>query len=256
MNKQLINRYWWLPVLFAGTGLSSFTLFTIDDPGSGAPPQKKFNNYYYVHVKDSIPDEKTSDKDEEDWGVGFKTCELDKAIAEMENTIARAKTELKTKDWKKVELQMQEAMKEIEKIDMTKIKMDMEESLNKIDWERMEKEIKKSLKDLQETELPKMKKEMQENLSKQFEGSEKQIAQSKEELLMQKGKINSEWGKGFAETMKNLDKTLLDAKEQLKEFKIMSEELQKDGLIKKGENADIKYKNGELYLTAKNNPKK
>lgn len=249
MNKHWINRYWWLPVLFAGIGLSSFTLFNFADPGSVAPPQPNFK-ITLTQLKDTLP----SDEDD-DWQFHLKTKELDKAIAEMEKQIVKAKTELKNKDWKKIDEEMEKAMKEIDKIDLSKMKSDLEQQMKNIDFEKMEKELKESLKKLEEVDLPKMKKEMQEQLTKELAASEKELANSKKELQLQKEKMKGQIGKKLAETMQNLDKTFSDAKEQLKEFKKMTEEMEKDGLIKNGENADITFKHGELYINGKKQSK-
>ncbi|MBI1780450.1 MAG: hypothetical protein HYR66_03675 [Sphingobacteriales bacterium] len=249
MNKKWISRYWWLPVFVSGIGLSSFTLFNFADPGSVAPPQPSFR-ITLAQLKDTAP----SDEDG-DWQFHIKTGELDKAIAEMEKQIVKAKTEFKKQDWKKIDEEMEKAMKEMDKVDLSKMKLDLEQQMKNIDFEKMEKELKESLKKLEEVDLPKMKKEMQEQLTKELAAADKELANSKKELQLQKEKMKGQIGKNLAETMQNLDKVLLDAKEQLKEFKKMTEEMEKDGLIKKGENADVTFRHGELYINGKKQSK-
>lgn len=252
MNKNWITRNWWLPVLIAGIGLSSFTVFDITDPGSVSPPQPKFN-VMFAQLKDTLP--KDENDDDNDGQYHIKTGELDKAIAEMEKQILKAKTEFKNKDWKKIDEEMERAMKEIDKVDLSKMKLDLEQQLKSVDFEKMEKELKESLKKMEEVDLPKMKKEMQEQLTKELAAADKELAKSKKELQLQKEKMKGELGKNLAETMQNLDKVFLDAKEQLKEFKKMTEEMEKDGLIKKGENADVIFRKGELYINGNKQPK-
>lgn len=250
MNNKWIRRYWWLPLLVAGAGLSSFTLFDMNQTGSSVTPVRNFNATY-TRLADTLPDA----KDDEHWEYNFRTGELDKAIADMEREVTKAKTEFKNRDWKKVEDEMQRALKEMEKIDMSKLKQELEESFNKEDFEKMQKELKRSLDNLNEVELPKIKKQLHEELSKQLAESEKQLAKTKEHLQQQKEKMKLELGDSFSETMKNLDVTLSNARDQLKEFKKMTAELEKDGLIQKGENAEIRFKNGELFINGKKQSK-
>ena len=254
MNQNWIIRYWWAPVLFAGMVLSSFTLFEVSDPGSVSPPAKQFN-VIYAQLKDTVPSKEEEEDDDRGWSFNFKTGELDKAIGDMEREIIKAKTEFKNKDWKRIDEELKRAMQELEKVDMSKIRKDLELSLSKVNLDKMEAELRQSLKTLEEVELPKMKQELHENLSKQLAETERQLQHSKQELLMQQERMKGDIGKKLEETMKNLDKSLEGAKAQLKEFKTMTTEMEKDGLIKKGENAEIKYKDGELYINGKKQPK-
>lgn len=240
MNNNWISRNWWMPVLFAGTALSSFTFFDMDEPGSVNPPQQKFK-LIYAQLKDTIPGEK--EMDNENRGFHFKTGDIDRAIAQIEKEMLKAREELRKTDFKKTEVEMQRALKELE------------QSFDHVKWEKMEKELKESLQKIEETDLPGIRKNLQEQLAKELSNTKEQLANTKKELEIQKEKMKDELGKGLAGTMKNFDELLPAYKEQLKTLNEMVKEMEKDGLIQKGENADIKYKQGLLYINGQKQSK-
>jgi uncharacterized protein (DUF885 family) len=250
MKQNWISHHWWLPVLFAGIGLSSFTLFDLQDNASVNPPRPKFK-VHFAQLPDTIPP--ATGEEDDDWGYQFNTGELDKAIKDMEREIERAKKEFNNRDLDKIDLEMKKAMKEMERVDMNKLKREMEESLKKVDWEKMQREIKESLKEL-ETEIPKMKKRMEEDLSVEMERAAREMEKTQREIESTRENLKKELGQSLKETMMNMDKALENAKTELKELKKMTGEMEKDGLIKKGENAKIKFKDGELYINNKKQP--
>ena len=252
MKSNWIGNHWWLPVVFAGTGLSSFALFDMQDNFSINPPEKKFN-VFYAQLKDTVPPEQKDDDD--DIEFKFKTGDIDKAIADMERELQKATGEFKNRDWKKIDEERNRAMQEMKKVDFEKIKKEMHEAFNSVEWEKIQKEIASSLRQLEEVRLHRLRKELEENLPKQLAEAERQFEKNKKAQELQSEKLNENIGRSLEETMKNLDKSLARAKEQLKELKKMTLEMEKDGLIKKGENATIKYKNGELFINGKKQSK-
>lgn len=253
MKQNWISSYWWLPVLFAGIALSSLSLFDIQSENSAAPPQPKFKAMY-AQLQDTLPPKEKSDE-EDNWAFQFNTGELDKAILDIQQQMEKAKAELKNKDWKKIDLEMQRAMKEIDKIDIEKIRKEAEASIKSVDWDKMQEEIKESLKGLEEVELPKLKKEINENLAKEMEELKVGMEHSKNELKIDKEKLKKELNFSMEETMKEMGKSMEHAKAGLQELKKITGEMEKDGLIKKGENAKIKFKDGELYINGKKQSK-
>jgi DNA repair exonuclease SbcCD ATPase subunit len=251
MKQNWISRYWWVPVLFAGIGLSSFSLFNLPEEQDVMPPNPNIK-VMFAQLKDTVPP--GADDENNDWEFRFKTGDIDKAIKDMEKEIERAKKDFANRDWPNVEEQMKKALKEMEKVDLKKIKAEIEQSLKKVDWEKIEKELKESLKQMEMEQLN-MKKHLEENITRELEETEKQLKRNEKELLLQGEKLRGEIKQSMAETMKNLDKNLAEAKTQLLELKKMTEEMEKDGLLKKGESADIRYKNGELFINKKKQPK-
>lgn len=251
MKQNWISRYWLLPVLFAGAGLSSFTLFDIQSGSSYTPPRPKFKAIF-TQLKDSIP---AKDEDEDGWSFQFNTGDLDNALKNMEKELEKARIEFKKQDWKKIDGEMKRALKEIDQIDVEKIRKETEASIKSIDWEKMQKEIQESLKELQEVELPKIRLELDKDLKKEMENLQLEMEKTKDQLKINSEKLKKELGHSLEETMKQVEESMEQAKAGLKEFKNMTLEMEKDGLIKKGESAKIKFKDGELYIDGKKQSK-
>lgn len=247
MKQHWISRYWWIPVLCAGAGLSSFTLF--DLTGDNAViPGAKCTRVLYAQLKDTIPG-----KDSEREYYHFKTGELDNAIKEMETEIEKAQSSFKNIQWPNIDLEMKKAMQQLESIDRQKIKMDIEKSIKNVDWKKMQLDINASLKAL-ELELPKIQLEVNEKLTQQLDEATRTLEKTKKELALQQEKMKLDMHQSFNESMKNLDKQLAKAKSQLESLKEMSAAMEKDGLIKQGENADILFKKGDLYINGQKQP--
>ena len=249
MKQNWISRYWLLPVLFAGAGLSSFSLFDIQSGSSITPPQPKFKAIF-AQLKDSIPGKGEEDADD-DRGYQFKTGDLDKALKNMEKELEKARIEFKKQDWNKIDAEMKRALKEIDELDPEKIRKETEASIKSIDWEKMQKELQESLKELQEVELPKIKLEM----DKEMKNLKLEMEKTKGQLKIDSEKIKKELKGSMEETMKTMELSMEKAKTGLKELKNMTVEMEKDGLIKKGENAKIKFKDGELFINGEKQSK-
>jgi hypothetical protein len=225
---------------------------------------------YYV---DTVPKNKNVNRDK-------KVRDLDEALERLEevnidieikNAMKEVEIALKELDGEKIRLQVMESMKGL---DMEKMQKELKESMAKLDIDlaKMEKELKVSLKELdskemqielekalKEVDVQKIQKEVQESLSKM------NLEKMQKDLEIAKNIDLSKIDKEIAEAMKelelvgpNLEKELKNAKveiekakDQMKEFKVFVDGLDKDGLIKKSGEYSIRHENGELMINGK-----
>jgi hypothetical protein len=182
--------------------------------------------------------------------------DIDRAIKEVEESADKFKNE----DWPKAQLEIAKAIKEI---DLEKMQREIQSSLKDIDLKQVKAEVQKALaevdKALKEVDLEKIKQEIAVSINKvDTKELEKQLAEVKQ--------INAEQiSKQMAEVKEQMAKMKIDlkdqfakagqqvkaAKKQLQLVKDGLDELEKDGLKKKGEKINIEFKEGILYLNGK-----
>ena len=144
-------------------------------------------------------------------------------------------------DFKNIEKEMANAMKEFDAI---KLQKEFEETMFKVDFEKIQKEMANAMK---EFDAAKLQKDLQQSMEK-----------------MEWDKIKIEFDKIKDIDMKNLqidmDKLKFEmekigpeiekAKAEMKDFKEFVDGLEKDGLINK-EEYTLKHEKGELFINGK-----
>ena len=157
-----------------------------------------------------------SDKIEKEIRQAMKAMDVD--MAKMKEDIAKAMKEV---DAVKINSEMQKALAEVQKelkgIDGEKIKQEIETSLAKVDMEK----IKAELEEVKKIDLTEMKKEL-ENIRPEIE-------------------------KSLTEAKKDIEK----ARKEITSYKNLVDALDRDGLLKKGENYKIEFSNDELTVNGK-----
>lgn len=249
----------------AGILISSFTLISwIGDPGKGSYEMDQKHDT--IPVKEKIRYEKDLDKE---------LRQLDDARKQLE--------EFKTKDWEKMQKDLQQAMKNIDieriameaqqaisKIDMDKITKEVQTSLNKIDFDKIQRELESVEIDVPQTDKEKIKEELErawksvdeqmkkgtwqreieevknidmKQINSEVEEAKKEIAKKNDELRTGKFDMNETMTKAYAD----IDK----AREELKRYQDMISSLEKDGLLNTREDYTIEYRGGELTINGK-----
>jgi len=245
-------------------------------------------NKYGTNQLDTVPKREKKMRSDEDRTI--IKGDLDKTMQQLDRAMDRLKEQLESKDWQKVQLELQESMeklnaekveeqisKALKDIDLQKIKMETQKELQKIDMDKMQKELQKALAEAKENidskkiqaEIEKAVKESKKALdeAKEFDMDKikAELDNSKEELRLEQGKIKVEMEnakKEIREAMKrdfkkDFEKAQEDikrAKEELSNYKNMLGEMEKEGLINTKEDYKVVYKNGELIINGKKQP--
>lgn len=214
--------------------------------------------------KNNVREKKVRDLDEaleelEELDMKNLSADIQKEIAEaMKNVDAsklRAEIEqsMKSVDMEKIMKEVSEAIKSIDmeaiqkeikaamkEVDAAKIQMEIDKAMKEVDFEKIQKEIKESLA---KVDMQKIKAEIEEAKKIDMKELEEEMKKLQEEMKEIGPKIEKEMTKARVEVEK--------AKAELKEYKSFVDGLEKDGLINKKENYDIKHKNGELIINGK-----
>jgi chromosome segregation ATPase len=201
---------------------------------------------------------KSLDKTLEQLQLEFSDAKMEKLRAEMERSLSAL-------DEQKMEKEMGRALKELED---QKLLLKTQEALNSINAEKMQQDIEKALKDARttleskqlETELKKALTEIKKIDTKQIE---LQLEKAREEMLQQKEHLKMDMEKAkadlktelsnhnFKEEMTKARAEIAAAKEELTNYKNLIHALEKDGLLKAGENYGVEYDNGILTINGK-----
>ena len=222
-----------------------------------------------ISGNDTIPS-REKPKYEKDFDKELR--QLDEAKGQLEK--------LKTKDWDKVQHDLETALKniDIEKIrigaeqavrnvDMEKIAKEIETSLDKIDFEKIGRDLDAATNDFSKIDKEKIKEEMQkvrteveEQLKKQdfrkemeeikkidmneiradLEEARKEIAKVKEQLRAEKIDLKA--------TMQMANSEIEKAQQDLKGYQEMTYALEKEGLLDTKKDYTIQYKDGVLTI--------
>ncbi|HMC85595.1 MAG TPA: hypothetical protein VKI61_08710, partial [Chitinophagaceae bacterium] len=236
-------------------------------------------------VQDTTP-KKEKLKDDET----IITGDLDKTMEQVEKAQLDVQKQLMNKDWEKmhknllkaqIELNTQNLQEQLAKamkgIDIEKLQLQTQEALQKIDWNKMEKELQKAQEEIEVTidskkmdadighVMEEAKKAVGEIKEVDMEKIQQQLEQAKEELKMNQGSMQKEMEnamKGINEGLKidlkkELEKAKLgieNAKEELRSYKNMLDEMDKEGLLNEKAQYSVKYKNGELFINGVKQP--
>jgi len=212
--------------------LAFFSVALIAWAGQKQTHQQKIKQSF----SDTIPKNKT-DK---------KIRDLDDAIDELN------KADLKL-DMEKVKVQLEEAMKQV---DMAKIQMEVDKAMKEVDMEKIKNEIAKATKEI---DAAKIEKDVKESLAqidwekiKKEMDEVKKVDMNKLDADMKKLELQmKELGPKIEKEMEKAKAEIQKAKTEMKEYKNFVDDLEKDGLINKAKGYTLEHKNGELIINGK-----
>ena len=255
-----LRNYWKPLAVLAITIVSVVLLASWDFKNAGSP----FTDNGDQQKTDTVP-KKKDNRDKQVRDLDDVLDELDNAQIQIDKELKldmeKLKKELeaafKNIDMDKIKLDIERGMKEI---DFNKIQIEIENSLAKIDMDKIKLELDK-LKEIDfskiEAEMKKMEVEMKKigpEIEKSMEKI-KEIDLSKMEAEMKK--VEEEMKKIGPEIEKSMEKAKVEiekAREEMKEYKNFVDGLEKDGLIDKKKEYVIKHADGELFINGKKQP--
>lgn len=176
--------------------------------------------------------------------TGEDMDKIEAAMKKLDEQMEKLNEQMKKIDFNKVEKEVNAAM---QKIDFDKIEKQMNESLRKIDYEKIKRDIRENVEHVQNLEGAKV----------QMEGAKVQMKSAQAELAKQRANlaINGEVRVNVDKAMRNARESMMKTREELKNLKDFTDELEKDGLINKSENYKIEVRSGELYINNKKQTK-
>jgi len=215
--------------------------------------------------------------------------DLDRAIEELNRAKENLERQLNKRDWEKVQHHLSESMEKInlqqireqiersmKAVDMQKMQLQVQEAMKGIKWEKMQAEIEKAQGAFDNTDRVRMKREMQRamELAKESMGRVNEIdmkemhramERARENMRMQGGRLRADMdiarenirehmGKDFRKELEKARENVNRAGEELKQYKEMVTEMDKDGLLKIKEPYSIEYKEGELMINGAKQP--
>lgn len=203
-------------------------------------------------INDTIPDRKK------------KIRNIDDAIEEVDKAKVEVDRSFKDIDWPKINADIKLAMDNI-KVNMDEIKANVAASLKDIDMNKIHAEVQQAMKEvdaakiqadvaasLKDINLEKIKAEVQSSMDK-IDWDQIKVDIDKAKNIDMK-KIENEMRDMKPEIEKSLQEaheSIEKAKNELKEYKIFINDLDKDGLINKNADYKIEYNNGVLTINGK-----
>jgi len=140
----------------------------------------------------------------------------------------------------------------MKEVDLEKMKVELQQNLDKVDVTQMKEQIEKAMKQIDaakiqadvnssiaKIDMDKIKVEMDKMKDIDFKGMEESLKKMKPEL---------------EKSMQNAKESIEKAKKELLAYKGLTDGLDKDGLIDKDKNYTIEYKNGDLTINGKKQP--
>ena len=236
-----------LAVLIAAATLSLYPSFRSSAQTKPKPSVKKPGSNHDAGKSTPNSRSKMGDVDQQD---------IDKAMKEVEESMKQV-SEI---EWPKVQLEISKAMKEI---DAVKIQKEIEASMKEIDMNAIKIEIDKAMAEVKENLSKVDYEKIKRDADKAINNIDLKVLQNK---LAEVKKINSEQIKQQMELVKEqMENSKIDMKEQMEhaheqiqlaktQLQLVRDgldELEKDGLKKKGEKISIEYKEGIMYLNGK-----
>lgn len=223
-----------------------------------------FQDSPFTHTRFSVQDEFLGTGGCGDTLPGQKTMtlkDLDKLQAELDKTLLTVTRQLEKMDFSKMKQDIEKALTEV---NLEKIQLDVDRALKSIDLDKMQAEMRTSLREIdlnyKETEIEKAfaeaRKEM-EKAKKELKDIDrkairKEIEKAKSDIEKAKREIdNIDIDKIKTEVNAEISK----AKTELKQTRDMLSEMEKEGLISSKNGFTIEYKNKDLYIDGKKQPK-
>ena len=220
--------------------LSTFTSFRKDnrDRGGLRIGYNSMLDYPSYPLKDTTPgklkpkqDQKIKDG-EKDYDSDMQ--DFDKTMKDFERDMNKLGDEFNSEKWKKAELEMSRSLKNL---DMEKIMLNSEKAFKSIDWQKMNDDINSSLKSID-----------WDHMNKSMDLAFEQIEKNKDIMKMN-------WEKTWKESMDQAKKGMETAKIEMRRLRDFVRDLEKDGIIKKGEPFSIEFDHGKLIINGKEQPK-
>ncbi len=163
--------------------------------------------------------------------------DLDEAMKEIEAAMKKLEIEMKQLDLGKIEKEIKESMG---KLDMKKLQAEIKASIDKIDWKKIKEDMDRSLREaelnMKQVDFSKLEKEMAE--------LEEKLSKQQFDLKINAEKISNDVKAGMERAREGMEKAMTELK-FMEEF---TNELEKDGLIKKNKGYKVQVKDGELYI--------
>lgn len=200
-------------------------------------PARKNSNIVFknVNYSDTIPGN-SNNKD-------FNLDEINKSMQNLDKNMAGLEIQMKNLNLN-IDKQIQES---ISKINFDEIQKQTEASLKQIDWDKMQQQVDNSLQkaktEVAQIDFNKMQSQMKE-LQEKMQSKEFQSQFNSEKLHQQ---IN--------DAMISAKEGIEKVKKKLQELNDFTNALQADGLIDKKKGYTIEWKNGDLYINDKVQPK-
>jgi hypothetical protein len=175
--------------------------------------------------------------------------ELDKAMKDLDHEMER----LQTEEWPKVQEEMARSLREL---DAAKIKQQMDLAMKDIDMKKIKADVEKAM---QEAQLQNIDAKMKEQLSKMdMQKMELEMAKAKmlseEQLDKQMEQLKEQMSRmkiDMKQTMEQATQQMQKAKAHLNLLQEGLNELEKEGLVKKGDKVSIEWKDDILILNDK-----
>ncbi|MFT3681543.1 MAG: hypothetical protein QM791_14830 [Ferruginibacter sp.] len=216
--------------------IATLTSFSNDEFG----PLQKIDSQELK--KDSVPElskEKHLNMQEYDQLVEDLQQELKKTQeklsgVEMEKAMQEAQAAISNINFEKMQADISAALKAV---DFASIEKDLAVAMTKTDWKKINTELKASL----EAARKEMDNIKLEEVNKELEKAKAEVEKSKEALK----------AIDFDKIMADAATGITAASEELKQTKVMFNEMEKDGLINRKEGFSIEYRNKTLYINGK-----
>jgi hypothetical protein len=189
----------------------------------------------YVNQKDTVPKESND--------VDINMQPLDKTMKDLDINMKKINEQMKNI---KIDVDKNIATS-LSNIDFEAMQKQIETSMKAIDWNKIQQDVNVSMQHAQEEmakiDFTKVEKQMKD-LQQQFQSEEFKSQFNTEKMQKQ---INE----GMQKAKEGMEKAELE----LKKMKDFTDELAADGLIDKKKGFTIQWKNGDLYINDKQQPK-
>lgn len=184
-----------------------------------------------------------------------KIRDLDEALMEIDRGQIEMEKALREIDHEKIEKEIREAMKNMD-IDMAKMREDMAKAMKEIDRQKISLEVQKAM---QEIDAEKISREVKASLEKvDMEQVKVEMEKAKAEMEKAKNIDLSKIKEELSRIQPEIEKAMKEAKvgmemarKEITGYKNLVSALERDGLLKKGENYKISYKDKVLTVNGK-----
>jgi chromosome segregation ATPase len=256
MSFHFKTKHWLLAMIPVGIAVTTIAW-------QNAGKENTNNNH---QTQDTVPS-KDYHKDFDDMR---DEKDLDKAILKLDEALKHINNKMENIDWNKIQEQIQSSMDQVNEemknheFDTKNVQRQVDDAMKTIDFEKISEETARALQHVNENiDINKINEEVQRGL----EAAKKQM-NSKEfqENMDAAGKINMdevrkklENVKGeteknkvdIKEQMDNAKEGIKKAKKELKAYRGLIDDMEKDGLINTKDDYSIEYKDDELYINGK-----
>lgn len=176
----------------------------------------------------------------------YRMGDLDQAMKELDNSMADIDKNLKI-DLGKMDIDIKNAMKEINNIDFGKIGEEVSNAIKKIDWDGINRQISNAVQEatahLNEADMKKV--------TREIERAKQNIDKAKIRSDIDLSGLHKTIEKSMEAARTGIEK----AKKEIGRLKEFTEALEKDGLIDKKKGYRIQTKDGDLYINGNKQPK-